>query len=267
MGSAKAARDVTVDHFLGGRISVLQPARGHHRSGLEAVLLGASMAADTTGMLVDLGAGVGVAGLCAASRCPRLQVTLVERESDLVAMASETLDLEANKAFRDRVSACQIDIAAPEAERIAAGLQREAADLVVSNPPFDAGGGGTASPEPARRRAHIRDTDLKEWFRAAAWLLKPAGAFVMIGRATSLPECLAAADGRFGSLTILPIHPRPGLAAERIMLRGVKGRSGPPRLLPGLVLHGAAGSAFSDSVDAVLRGRAGIGDILEAWQS
>ncbi len=52
---------VTADAFLGGKVEALQPAAGHHRSGLEAVLLAASLDSRIAGTVVDLGAGAGVA--------------------------------------------------------------------------------------------------------------------------------------------------------------------------------------------------------------
>ena len=74
-GEPKASPDtpsddarLTVDAFLGGLVEAVQPASGHHRSGLEAVLLAASLDSRISGTVVDLGAGAGVAGFCAAAR-------------------------------------------------------------------------------------------------------------------------------------------------------------------------------------------------------
>ena len=64
-GSPSAPPAVSVDAFLGGRVEAVQPEKGHHRAGLEAVLLAASLDARISGTVVDLGAGAGVAGLCA----------------------------------------------------------------------------------------------------------------------------------------------------------------------------------------------------------
>ena len=54
---------LTRDAFLGGRITVSQPRHGF-RAGLDSVLLGAAIAADSTALL-DLGCGVGTAALVA----------------------------------------------------------------------------------------------------------------------------------------------------------------------------------------------------------
>jgi tRNA1(Val) A37 N6-methylase TrmN6 len=60
-----------------------------------------------------------------------------------------------------------------------------------------------------------------------------------------------------GALLLLPVAPREGQAATRILLRGIKGGRGPDALLPPLVLHDAAGG-FRMEADAVLRGAAAL---------
>ena len=63
--------DVTDDGVLGGRLKLLQPRRGH-RFGHDAILLAAAVAAEPGEHTVDLGAGVGAAGLALAQRVPGL---------------------------------------------------------------------------------------------------------------------------------------------------------------------------------------------------
>ncbi|MGB6175434.1 MAG: methyltransferase, partial [Methylocella sp.] len=53
---------VVADAFLGGRLLLCQPAEGH-RCGTDAVLLAAAAPADFSGLAIDVGAGVGAAGL------------------------------------------------------------------------------------------------------------------------------------------------------------------------------------------------------------
>ncbi len=83
---------VTEDYFLGDRLIVRQPRKGY-RAGVDAVLLAASVRASDKGdaTLLDIGAGVGTVGLCAAARLPSLRVTLLEREAELVKLANENI--------------------------------------------------------------------------------------------------------------------------------------------------------------------------------
>lgn len=259
-------RKFTTDRFLGGRVEAVQPDDGSHRSGLEAVLLGAAVPAGFSGTIVDMGAGCGVAGLCAAARAEHARVLLAERNEGALVAARATLNLPANAGLAARTQLIEADILAPEGERVAAGLARNMAEAIITNPPFNDGGRGTASPAPGRASAHIiPDGALERWIRTAASVLKPRGELVIIYRAEGLSELLAAIAGRFGALRVLPIHPRAGRPAHRIMLRGIKGSRGALTLLPPLVLHGATGNAYLPEMDSVLRDGAGLADVHSAW--
>ena len=71
------ASATTTDDFLGGRIGVLQPKHGH-RAGSDAVFLAAAVPACPGDHVLDVGAGVGVAGLCLLARVPSITLTAVE---------------------------------------------------------------------------------------------------------------------------------------------------------------------------------------------
>src|SRR5690348_10961594 len=81
---------ISCDGFLGGRLRLQQPRQGH-RAGHDAVLLAAATPARPGEVVVDLGAGTGAAGLAVASRCPGVDLVLVERDERLVAIAQANL--------------------------------------------------------------------------------------------------------------------------------------------------------------------------------
>ena len=257
--AAEAA--TTIDAFLGGRVVCVQPAEGHHRSGLDAVLLAAALPAEAAGRALDLGAGAGVAGLCAAARCAGLSVTLFEREAELVRCAEASLHLEANRDFAARVSVERGDITAlPEA-------LRESADEVLVNPPFYDAAAHSASPKAARAGAHVlAGQGLDPWLRAAASILKPRGRVTLIFRADGLDAVLAGLARRFGAVDVLPVHPRATFPASRVIVSGRKGRRAAMRLLPPLVLHGESGKAFLPAPEAILRNGLALGDVHPSWQ-
>ncbi len=257
---------VTVDAFIGGRVEAVQPTRGHHRSGLEAVLLGAALEADFAGTIVDLGAGAGVAGMVAAARSPAARVVLAERDADAVACARAALERPANRAFADRVSIVVADVEAAETARAAAGLTRGMADAVLTNPPFHVPATTTAPPGTARAAAHVLgEGGLDRWLRTAASALKPGGRLVVIFRADGIAALLAALGTRFGALDILPVQPRAGEPAHRILVGATKGSRAPARLLPPFVLHGATGSAYLSPAEGILRHGAGLAEAHPAW--
>src|SRR5258705_11683689 len=67
MPAERPNADITDDAVLGGKLRLLQPRRGH-RVGHDAILLAAAVPARLGEQAVDLGAGVGGAGLALAWR-------------------------------------------------------------------------------------------------------------------------------------------------------------------------------------------------------
>lgn len=250
--------ETSYDRFLNGRCAVLQPAKGRHRSGHDAILLAATVPADARGRAVDLGAGVGVAGLALAVRASGLSVLLVERDPVAVALASRSLELSENASWRGRIRVVNADVTAPAAVRQAAGLGRESAEHVILNPPFyPAGTVRSATAE--RAAAHVLAEDgLERWLRTAADLLVSGGRVRLIFPASGLKTALDALEGRFGAIRIRPVQARPGGDAIRVLVGGVKGSRAPLGLAAPLVLHEATGAGPSAEAAAILAGDAGI---------
>jgi tRNA1(Val) A37 N6-methylase TrmN6 len=257
---AAETSETTIDAFLGGRVEAVQPASGHHRAGLEAVFLAASLPATISGTVVELGAGVGVAGFCIAARCPEPTITLVERDAIAAECARAGLARRANRDFAGRVNILEADIKGH------AGLAQGTVDAVVFNPPFYDSGSASASPAWARAGAHVMDEGgLDPWFRAASALTRSSGTATIIFRADGLDLVIDAAKGRFGGLDILPIAPREGEPAHRILVRGVKASRASLRLMPPVVLHEESSNRFRPEIDAILREAAALESVLPKW--
>src|SRR5215472_6703225 len=84
--------DLSEDAVLGGRLRLRQPRRGH-RVGHEAVLLAAFCPVRAGDRVVELGAGVGAAGLALAARVPGASITMIELDPQLAALAEENARL------------------------------------------------------------------------------------------------------------------------------------------------------------------------------
>jgi tRNA1(Val) A37 N6-methylase TrmN6 len=239
--------DVSEDAVLGGRLILRQPRKGH-RVGHDAMLLAAACSARSGQRLIDLGAGVGAAGLAVAARVDDLAVMLVELDRALAALARENA---ARNGLAARAQVVCLDIAAPPAAFAAAGLRAGIADHVLMNPPFNAA--HHPSPDRGRRLAHAATPDtVSQWVGVAAELLGAAGVVTLIWRADGLDAVLAALAGGFGAATILPVHPKPAAPAIRVLVRAAKGSRSPLALLPGLYLCDEAGRPTADA-GAVLR--------------
>jgi tRNA1(Val) A37 N6-methylase TrmN6 len=247
-----ADKSFTEDAILGGALTLRQPKRGH-RVGHDAVLLAAATPARASEHAVELGAGVGAAGLALANRVAGLRVTLVEMDSELVALAAHNIE---SNHFSDRVRAVTLDVAAPARAFAAAGLAPGAAQRVLMNPPFNDPARQNVSPDARRRVAHVapRET-LAQWVRRANSLLAPSGTLTLIWRADGLGDVLAALGHGFGGVTLLPVHPKPDAAAIRILVGATKASRAPLTLLPGLTLNDPNGRPTAEA-EAVLRGGA-----------
>ena len=77
--------EVTHDHLLYKTVAITQPKTGY-RVGTDAILLAASVP-QRTKRILDMGCGVGGVALCIARRLADVQITAVEIDPDMVALA------------------------------------------------------------------------------------------------------------------------------------------------------------------------------------
>lgn len=234
-----------VQSLLGGRVRLRQPAEGLG-AGLDAVMLAASVTAPVGGVMLDAGCGAGAVFLCALARLPELRAVAVERDPLLAALARENAALN---GWADRVEVVEGDVADP-----ALRARLPACEMAVSNPPFWPGG----SPPPRAIRAgatHGAEVGLDAWARLLAGALGRGGQAAMVLPAARLEEGLGALrSAGLGGTEVMPLWPRAGRAAKRVLLRARRAPRAPNMLLAGLVLHDEGG--WTSAADAVLRGDA-----------
>ena len=235
----------TTGFLLDGRVRHDQLRTGH-RTGIEPVLLAASVAAEPGARVLEGGSGAGAALLCLAGRVQGITGLGIERDPALVALA------RANAAANGF-----------------AGLEFVAADLLewrsaalfdhaIANPPWHAPA-GTPSPDARREAAKRADGALfVGWARALARRLRHRGTLTLAIAADHLPAALSAlAPAGIGSPCVLPLWPRTGAPARLVLLRGIKGGRTPFRLLAGLMLHREDGT-YTTSTETILRGGAAL---------
>ncbi len=236
--------DTTDDRLLGGRVLLRQPARGF-RAGLDAVLLAAFVPARAGQRVLEAGCGSGAAFLCLAARVPGLHVVAVEREPAMASLA------------RDNAAANGVRAQVLEGDVAGAAHALPACDHAFANPPYWPG--GTPPPGAIRRAAtHEDGAALVHWARFLAAALRAGGTVSLVLPAARFDAGAAALRaGGCGAITLLPIAPRTGEPAKRVLLRARRGGRGPARILPPLVLHEADGS-FTEAAQAVLRDGAAL---------
>lgn len=243
--------DLTEDAFLSGKLQLWQPIKGY-RAATDPVLLAAACPAAPGQSVLDLGCGAGTAALCLAARVPGLRLAGLELQEPYA-------DLARRNAYANGIEMLVEtgDLAdMPEALRVSF-------DHVIANPPYYARS-GSASPITARDTALRVNTPLAAWVEAASRRLTPGGCFTLICSTEGLPEVLAALGTRLGSTMVLPLSPKTGRPASRILLRARKGGRSPFRLLAPLILHddGPAESSgrqtYTAQISAILRDGASL---------
>jgi len=248
-GSPTGEEHTSESALLGGRLRLVQPARGY-RAGMDAALLAAAVNARPGERALEAGCGVGAALLQAAVRAPEAAFTGLERDGEALALAIRNIALNGLEA---RVEARAGEVAAPFRS-----LGLAPFDVAFANPPFFDDPGALRGPSPARRGAWLADDGLAAWTSFLLKAVRQGGRVVMIHRADRLADVLAGLGEGGGSFRVRPIHPFLDQPAKRILVEAVKGGRAPLQLLPPLVLHDRSGAKHTAAADAILRGEAGL---------
>lgn len=239
--------EITEDCLLGGRVHLVQPAKGH-RAGTDAVLLAAAAPAKPGDRVVDVGAATGAVGLMVAAREKQARFTFVERNPDLAELCRR--NIRDNEVQGEAIVADVLD----RDSRLSGGLIPESADLVLTNPPFLEEGQARISPDRGRAAAHALPAGgLEAWLKACTGLLKPKGQLVLIHRADRVADCLDALRKGMGGIALRFVHPTIDQPAIRILLTATKGSRAPFSILPPVILNGPDGR-FTPEADALHRG-------------
>lgn len=235
--------------LLGGRVTLFQPADGY-RAAIDPVLLAAAVPAVAGERVLELGCGTGAALLCLAARVPDLTVTGLEVQEIAAGLARRGA---MESGLEQRVAVLDGDLAA-----LPTDLRPNSFDHVLANPPFWPAGRHTPSPSGHKAASHGEFAgDLGLFVRAALRLLKSRGRLTLIYPAERLDHLLSMLAGRFGDVRVLPLWPRAGVPARRVIVSARRDAKGPLSLLPGLALHGQ-GQGYTPEVEAILRDAAAL---------
>ena len=243
----EANSTLTEDAFLGGRLRLLQPAKGY-RAGVDPVLLAASVPAKAGQRVLELGCGVGAALLCLGRRVPGLSLAGVEIQplyADCARCNALGNDIEAQVVQAD------LSDLPPE-------IRQSRYHHVLANPPYFLREKGTPSSDVSRETALGEQTSLALWVEVAAKRLQPGGCATFIQRAERLDQLLALMGQHLGSLQVLPFAPRVARDSHLVLVRARKGGLTALRLHAPVILHSGAVHVrdqedYSAEVSAVLR--------------
>ncbi len=247
------------DTLLGGRVKILQPARGY-RTAIDPVLLAAAVPAEPEDSVLDAGSGTGAAALSLAARVEGVRVTGLELQPDLAAMARESARAS---GLAEQVTFAEGDLLTPPK-----GFPTGGFDHVMANPPYLAAGSGNPPPDPAKRRATVEGAAaLGDWLRFLVSMARDGGTITVIHRFDRADEVTHGLSKGAGGTVVFPLwakkqEARSGIsrdrdknkhaAAKRVIVRARKGEKGETRISEGLVLH-QDGGAYTPEAEAVLR--------------
>lgn len=239
--------------LLGGRLAYRQFGAGY-RTGIEPVLLAASIAARPGEVVLEAGCGAGSALLCLCHRIPGLQAHGIEADPETLLLARRNMELNGMQ-----VRLHQAVLPTLPAEGMPAGPDpgqpRQASfDHVYANPPWHR---ADATPSRLPRRDLARRAGgglLEEWAALLSPMLRPGGTISLILPAALHARACAALQetGAIGELTLLPFWPKAGRAAKIVLLRGRRGSRAGSSVLPGLLLHRDDGS-YTEQAQRILR--------------
>lgn len=244
VSGAKLAQGYTEDRLLGGRITLRQPEDGF-RAGIDPVFLAAACAAKEGDKVLDVGSGTGAAALCLKARIPGVSLVCLDISQQALEMAKESAEL----------SGLTQDVTFLVRDVLAGKLKHpgQPFDAILTNPPFHDPGSSRAKPGTARAQATVlADSDHEKWFATCMAALKSRGSIYTVFRADRIDLLLGILSPLAGDIRLLPLWPKAGLPAKRVLVRATKGAKAPMTLLPGIILHGPDGS-YTAAADAILR--------------
>lgn len=228
---------------LDGAVKLAQIS-GALRTSSDAVLLAAACPARPVEHILDLGCGVGTAGLSVAYRINDTQLTGIDIQADHIDIALKNAALN-NNTHRCTFIACNIK-----------DYDQTGFDHVICNPPYEGAGQHLASPNNKNaiaRGFQDEDTNLNDWIKCAFRCVKSGGSLTLIHKADQVQSIIQALGKSFGATEIIPLWPKSGVPAKRVIIRTIKHRKSPAILHPGLILHHEDGS-YTPEAQNILRG-------------
>ena len=238
--------DTTRDTILGGRVTILQPARGY-RAAIDPVLLAAAVPARPGEAVLDAGSGSGAASPALAQRLGGVSVTGLEAQGALVTMAQGSAR---ENGLDGRVRFLEGDLLSPPEE-----LTTGVFDHVMANPPYMAAGRGNPPPDASKRAATVEGAaGLADWLGFLSSRARDGGTITVIHRFDRAQEVAAGLkDIGAGNLVIFPLWQKhENGEAKRVIVQARKGGAYEIRTAGGLVLHDGSG-AYTAAAEAVLR--------------
>ncbi|MDG5467849.1 tRNA1(Val) (adenine(37)-N6)-methyltransferase [Deltaproteobacteria bacterium IMCC39524] len=240
------ANDETLDELIATGFKVLQAKKGYRYS-LDPVLLCAFISSVKNSRVVDLGTGNGVIPFLLSSRKEAVSIIGVELQRQMIERARRSVELN---GLGESIQLVHADIRELD-EVLSAG----SCDVVTANPPYRVESSGRNAENGERCIArHERYGGLRDFLRAAAFLLTSGGRFYVVYLAERLPELLAEMRGsKIEPKRLRLVQSRIDEPARMVLVEGRKNGNPGMRVEPSLVIYKGEGRVYSDEVLAMYR--------------
>jgi tRNA1(Val) A37 N6-methylase TrmN6 len=234
--------ELTEDYILDGKIFLLQPREGY-RVAVDPVIFSHFINIERGRRVLDVGCGAGAISLILKWQAPDSEVFAIDVDKNICEVCVEN-------AQRNNLKINVINIGI---ERIQTHheLKDIEFDYVVTNPPFfDSKSSRVSS---MKRIANFETVELKDWVSFCLKKVKNNGEFAIIHCASRIDDIFSAVRGKIGAVEIIPIFPKYGSDAKRVIIKGRKGSKSPAKITSGLILHNDDGE-YSETTEKILRG-------------
>lgn len=244
--------DDTLDAIFDGRIKVLQSRTGY-RFSLDTLLLADFAQLKHGETVIDLGAGNGVVALILAERSPTCHFFGVELQDRMVERARKNVRLN---DLQNRVEIIKGDVRA--IQRVA---RPESFDRAVTNPPFRKSTSGRISAGEEKRVArHETEAVLRDFLRAAAYLLRRRGRLTIVYPAVRSMDLLTAMrEADIEPKRIRMVHSFVDSEAALILAEGIKAARAGAVILAPLVIYKREKEYADEAVSIIAGSRHRLG--------
>lgn len=235
------------------KVVVWQPTQGY-RFSIDTLMMVAGLPQNNAAFtLLELGSGVGTGCLAASFHFPQAKITGVETQELLHQIA---LQNKQENNFKN-IEFLHGDMCEQLKEC------HNSYDVVMCNPPFYREPHRTPSADNCKGTSHFEGaTPLEKWVRKASKCLRPYGELVMIHEAASLDRLIVHfKESNFGSINIIPLWPKEGREAKRIIIKAKKLGRAHLHLHHGITIHCNDGS-YTSSVKDILEGKTLIDSLI-----
>jgi tRNA1Val (adenine37-N6)-methyltransferase len=237
--------DETLDAIAGGRLKVLQKAKGY-RFSIDAILLAHFVRLSPEDKVLELGTGSGVIALILAGRWEGVTITGIDIQAEMVEMAGRSLAING----LDK----RIEIREGDVRNIKKLFPGHSFDAVVSNSPYRQAASGRINPikEKALARHEITGT-VGDFLLAAGYALKTGGRAFFIYPATRMAGFICSMkNARLEPKRLRIVHSHSSGPGKFILVEGIKAGGEELEIMPPLFIADSKGG-YTEETAGIFR--------------